>query len=295
MNRLILCTSCLAFLSLNIHAAGTTSAGFLKIGMDAKNAAMGDTGTAGDGSNSVNWNPAGLTGATGREISFSHIGWLDEINLEAVYYTHGFSSSTIGVSASYLSMPALYKYDNTGLKENETFSPSDMLVSLSYAFHVAGVPAGVRVKYLSSQLDDVSASAVAADIGIIFYKSTFKDGKSIRAGAMIQNMGTPLKFYKESFPLPFGVKLGAKYSFVENACLAADVNPGNDTGSIFNLGGEYVFSFEDVLLAARAGFKSELRFTSGVGFEYKNITLDYAFVPYGELDNTHRISIRYGF
>jgi hypothetical protein len=112
-----------------------------------------------------------------------------------------------------------------------------------------------------------------------------------------------MKYDKESFDLPQNLKFGASYSFARNLTLAVDLNKNTEPDVVFNAGTQYVYSFrEDISLAARAGYKSNNQalggmagFTTGIGFEYASLGFDYAFVPYGDLENTHRISLNYQF
>ena len=57
-------------------------------------------------------------------------------------------------------------------------------------------------------------------------------------------------------------------------------------------------------LALRVGYQANLAdnqiqgltgLTAGIGVTYEGLGLDYAYLPYGDLDNTHRISLSYKF
>ncbi|TKJ43238.1 hypothetical protein CEE34_11605, partial [Candidatus Aerophobetes bacterium Ae_b3a] len=71
-------------LSLNLisyaNGPGTTTASFLKIGIGARAAAMGDafTALALDGT-SLYWNPAALSQIKTKDISAAYNSWLEEI------------------------------------------------------------------------------------------------------------------------------------------------------------------------------------------------------------------------
>jgi len=94
---------------------------------------MGETGAAGTGINSVFWNPAGLNSIESGELSVMHASWLEGINFQNISYARKTRSAVVGLSAVYLSVPAIDKYDNTGLKTNGTYKPADMAVIFSYA------------------------------------------------------------------------------------------------------------------------------------------------------------------
>lgn len=119
----------------------------------------------------------------------------------------------------------------------------------------------------------------------------------------MQNIGTTMKFDKESFALPQNVKLGASYAAAKNVTIALDLNRSVEPEIVINTGAQYTYSFsKGISLACRAGYKTNNKalggmagFTAGIGFEYSSLGFDYAFVPYGDLDSTHRASLNYRF
>lgn len=112
---------------------GTTAASFLKIGVGAKNIAMGETGATSDDVNSIYWNPAGISKLTRPEISVMHCMWFQDINYEHLSIAYPSKLGTFGFAANYLSMGAIEKYDVNDVSLNETYSPSDMAGTVSYA------------------------------------------------------------------------------------------------------------------------------------------------------------------
>lgn len=285
--------------SINIYSAGTNSADFLKIGVGAKNIAIGETGATELGVNSIYWNPAGLNGVESKEIAFMHGIMIGDVTFENISYAQKFDFGILGISANYLNVKEIPKYDNTGFSQVGSFKPYDVSLCISYANKISLFPVGITLKYIQSSLDDVTASAVAFDYGIIYY--TPIDG--LDAGLSIQNVGTPMKFDEEAFSLPTNIKLGCSYFILNQSVLYLDVNKSVDD-YIFNFGGEYWVKLSQFFFASlRAGYKSNMKhlnsnytgFSSGVGLEIKNMTIDYAFLPFGDLDNIHRISLSFLF
>jgi len=282
--------------------AGQTSANFLKIAVGAKNAAMGETGATETGINSIYWNPAGLADVESRAVSFTHAAWFEGINLENASYAQKIGAGVIGVSVDYLSMSPIDRYDNTGGRQGN-FSPSDKALKLTYAADVSATPektyAGVTLKYISSDIDSLSAKSLALDAGI-YFDTIFED---LRFGVVFQNLGQPMKFDKQSYSLPLNLKVGANYLVMDGLNVSLDVNKAIDTGAALNAGGEYLYPIDDETgIAFRGGYKSNTDglggsagITMGIGVIYNSYTFDYAFVPYGDLGDTHRISIAYRF
>ena len=58
---------------------------FLRLGNGARASGMGEAFTAvADGATSIYWNPAGMAGVEGVELSVTHTEWLVDIRLEQV-------------------------------------------------------------------------------------------------------------------------------------------------------------------------------------------------------------------
>ncbi|MFH1715393.1 MAG: PorV/PorQ family protein [Elusimicrobiota bacterium] len=294
----VLSGSCV-FAAFSSKSAGTAGAQFLKFGAGSRAAAMGNAQTAlTDDVNSIYWNPAGLNDVEAKEVSFMHTIWFQDIGYQYFAYAQPLKKGAIGCSIQYLSMSAIDKYDNTATALNETYKPSDIAVTLSYAKVVKDIPVGAGIKYIRSTIDDETAQALAIDLG---GKYNLMNGHLV-VGLAMQNLGTKMKFISEADPLPFTIKTGAVYKMARFGGVfnfALDLNAPVDDALSIGLGTEYVYSFnKKFTFSPRVGYKtedSELDGTSGVtagfGFGYNNAALDYAWTPYGELGDAHKISL----
>ncbi len=155
---------------------GTTTASFLKIAIGAKNIAMGETGATSDDVNSVYWNPAGLNEVSSKQVSLMHAIWFEDISYEYLGYAHPTKIGTFGLALNYLHMTAIEKYDEYDNLLSETYKPSDMAATISYARKLSlrgeadAISVGLNLKYISSNLDDEIGTAFAADIGGMYDK-----------------------------------------------------------------------------------------------------------------------------
>jgi len=216
---------------------------------------------------------------------------------------------TLGIGVSMLSMGTMDKYDNTGARVgNETFTASDRAITLSYAkaLKAGSMPlnVGINLKSISSAIDSVSASAIGADIGAQLKVK----GEKMKVGLAVQNIGSGMKFAlpvatdSAADPLPMNIKAGTAYRVDLNKnsdlLIGLDINMPSDNDTRINFGTEYALRVgKEFGLAGRAGYRSNTKgltglagFTFGVGFGFKSYSLDWAFVPYGELGDTNRIS-----
>ena len=284
--------------------AGQTSADFLNIAIGAKNAAMGETGATETGIASIYWNPAGLADVEDKAFSFTHSFWLEGIYYENASYSTrlGDGDSVLGFSVDFLSMDPISKYDNTGVRQGN-FTPADRALKLTYATDISATPektyAGITLKYITSNIDTLTANSLAFDAGI-FFDTIYED---LRFGVVFQNLGQPMKFDRTAYSLPVNLKAGVNYLLTDDLDVSVDINKGIDSDTVFNAGGEYLYAIDDKTgVALRGGYISNAYglggsagVTMGVGLVYQLYTFDYAFVPFGDLTDTHRISIGYRF
>ncbi|MFH1352125.1 MAG: PorV/PorQ family protein [bacterium] len=298
---------CFAFLIFNFSflispkvfagGKGTSGAQFLKIGIGARAVAMGEAyaGMEGD-MNSIYWNPAGLSRIGTSRTSFSHTAWFQDIKYENLMAGYPAGSGFMALGINWLTIGSIDKYKNSGpTPTGESYSPVDMSAVISYSREVKGIPFGANLKYISSNIDGENAAGIALDIGAMY-----RLGK-LNTGLAVQNLGTGLKFRKESDPLPLNIKLGSVYKFGRRLTTALDFNIPNDSDFRLNTGVEYSREYgKDITVALRTGYKTNTKgldaidgISFGFGISYKNSLLDYAWVPYGDLGTTHRLSFVY--
>lgn len=288
-----------------IAGTGKTGAEFLLIGDGARSAGMANAYTAmSRNSESVYWNPAGISKIIGSEISGMHSEWLDDLRYETVSYCRniGRKAGAIGFNSSYLHTGEFTGRNLAG-KETENFRAYDLAAALSYGNKVSNkLSLGVNVKYIQQKIENESARGVAFDFGSL-YEATEK----ITLGFSLKNLGPPMKFVKEEFSLPLSITLGGAYKIMHSLSLALDVKyQPIDKEVNFSLGTEY---FPVAPIALRGGYLIKALQTAsgaegignfsglgaGVGFKLRNYQMDYAFTPFGELGDTHRFSFSVGF
>ncbi|MFH1368800.1 MAG: PorV/PorQ family protein [Elusimicrobiota bacterium] len=282
--------------------AGTSAAQFLKLGAGARAAGMGEAlVAAADDSTSIYWNPAGLNKVSGKSFSLMHAVWFEDISYDWASFAMPYRDwGVFGMGVQYLSYGSIKRIDNTGLETGD-FSPTDLCVSLSYARQCKGFDLGANVKYISLKIEN-SAVAYAADIGAQYKLMNVLDDK-LTLGLAAQNMGTKVKFISEEDPLPMNIKAGGTYQIRENWIAVLDINAPIDNAVSFGIGSEYACIVNETITAlGRLGYNTRNKdtgglngLTAGFGVAYQDYSFDYAFVPYGELGNTQRISLSVKF
>lgn len=291
-------------LALNAHYAGAkeiTSARMLLIAPGGRPNAMGEAFTAvADDNNALYWNPAGIATLSQREVSFTHLKGLISTNIEFLTYVHPVKSlkGALGGSISYLS-DTQWRVDEAGNFTGE-FDNDALTTILSYARKItASFSSGINIKYLRWTLDNHTANGTAADVGFL-YREVLPE---FSIGLTVQNIGPTMKFIRDKFSLPLMINTGLGYTLLAGKLtLAFDVNHyaiDKETG--FSAGGEYIIK---EMFSYRMGYKyhpDDVKskriggLSTGIGFGVDGYGLDYAFVPYGELGDMHKISFTVKF
>jgi hypothetical protein len=279
--------------------AGTSGAVFLKIGVGARAAGMGEAYVAvPEGADSLYWNPAGLTNLGIKDITFTHNEWIDDVRYEYVGASIPlFGNSAVGFSYSQLTMGELEGRDAQG-RPTADFTAGDRLFTVGWGIRpFSMLQAGATFKYISSNIADDNAKAYAGDFGAIFRPPL--EGLSV--GFAVHNVGTEIKFVNEGDPLPLTYRIGGGYTLpfggrTHKITVAVDGVKGNDTEFYVNTGTEYWLAN---MVAVRAGYKArydEAGVTAGGGFRYLfsgsyGVQVDYAYADMGTFGATHRVSV----
>ncbi|MBI4656748.1 MAG: PorV/PorQ family protein [Elusimicrobia bacterium] len=285
--------------SLHIEAgAGTSAAPFLKIDAGARASAMGGAFVAlADDSNAIFHNPAGMALLDRKEVGLAHNEWFEGIKSENLSYGHPLGpASTLGFGANLFLSGSMDKYNENGIKTG-SFDFFEGAFSIGLALDMGkGFYAGAAAKNIYQKTDSEKAFAYAGDLGFIYNQG------SLNLGAALQNLGSEMKLYKESFDLPFGFLAGAAYRVKNYGWLTLEISGYNDARTAFSAGaeGELPVNVREMIFL-RAGFVSGRSrdagsgLSAGIGIRNQGLRIDYAFVPFGELGNSHKISMSFKF
>lgn len=289
-----------------ISKSGTSSLSFLKLGAGARPVGMGEAFCSeSDEVASPFWNPAALSGIDGTLISFTHTEWFQDVGADFFSSATKVGDNVFGLSLSLGRVPDIEKRNAPTAEPLALFDAHDVVGSISYARKLRDMLAvGLSVKWIYEKIDVSSASGVGFDLGAILspFAGTGKPVlQNLAFGAAVLNLGSKIKFEKESYNLPAQYKAGMSFS-VKREHLQSDFNfaldvvkPRDDDVKI-HLGGEYGLhrSFK-LRLGYQFGY-DEKNLSFGTGFRYRNYSVDYAFVPYkSDLGEVHCISLDVGF
>lgn len=288
MIRMIICMLVVLVLLPEVYAGGPGSTGgaFLRLGIGARAMGMGGAFTSiADDVTSIYWNPAGLSELKYKESLFMHTAYLADIKSEYLAQAQPGKYGGYGVSLLYLYTTDLRR--NESGEEQGSFNNYDSYLSLAYSYNLtSNISLGLSSKIISRGLDTAKANSFGIDIGGLYKR------ENLRLGAVIQNLGLKMKFRAENDPMPINFKIGIGYKLLDKTLtLALDIDKPIDDNPNINLGAEYLY--KDVIIG-RMGYqfgRDVGGLSTGIGFKFSHYKLDYAFIPYDKLGNTHRISL----
>ena len=280
-------------------AADIASSSFLRMGVDARGAAMaGAQGASTESVYSMYWNPAGLADVLFHEVGVTYYRIYQDMHYSFVgYAAPAMPYGTLAIQAFFLnsgSIKSTYENaDGSFAGTGDTFSVSDMGLGISQSRKIGrDFSYGVNLKLLGHKIKSEQAFALAIDAGFLF--QTVMD--EFKTGLVIQNLSNKYSFIKEELREPWGVKLATVYRFLDRPLvLTGDYNIIRERQDTLNIGSEYWFY--DMLafragmrLPSPAGFLSV--FSLGFGINWRDLyQLDYSFSPHTELGINQRFSL----
>lgn len=279
-----------------VIAANATASDFLKFIPDPQSVATGDSILACYDSPSILLsNPALAVNIYQPKLSLNEIILLEGMR----YHFAGFALPTkigvVGGSISYLSYGDIdgFAYDGSAYQLTPSY---DISAVFSYSIPIkVDIPltheygsVGLNVKFIHSKLTDYSAEGLALDVGGVFKAPL----NGLSAGFAFKNLGTPMKFAKDSNPVPASLDLGVRYDVPKwnklflVAGLASDLN--NSIGS-YSAGASvsplYSVTFYGGWIEAEKTISSGLRL--GISMDFDSFSLKYALSPLSSFSSVH--------
>lgn len=303
----------------DFNKGGRTAFQFLKIGLGARQAAMGEASIAVvEDVNSVFWNPADISGIRSMEASFSYAKWLGDMN----YVAGAIGMTKRGIGTFAISAASLDYGDIIeavaskpgDARTGETFSGGDFLLGLSYSrMFTDRLSIGGTAKYLHESLWDFGAGTFAFDVGTM-YNLGYKDlhvAMSFQNFAGSVNWRDSLSDRVEGYDLPLVFRIGVSTALIgsdnaffnagggQHLVVSVEAINSNDYSERLHLGAEYTIAD---LISFRGGYRvnyAEGNWSVGAGLHPHvagmDMRVDYAYVHYQFLDAPHRLTLSMAF
>lgn len=265
-------------------------------------------GMANDGS-AIYWNPAGLSLIKRRELNTFYAFLYEGIGYEYISYVHPLDfklqlfpygreeemrEEDLNLGSVGIAFVGLHSGDINRRDENNVdlgnFSNNQTALIFSYGKElIKDFSLGLNLKIIYHQLDSYQGVAAGLDLGSLYKLNVLP----VTFGLRIQNLISPkIKLKNTSEEYPMGIRAGLSYQLLTPLVVSFDVDKTGNRGIKFAFGGEYTFN---EMIALRFGVNNN-EVTSGLGIEYKNMKVDYAFAyhnpgaEYYSLGTSHRFS-----
>jgi len=278
-------------------ASGGESASFLDIPVGAGPAAMGSAYSAlASNAYAPVWNPAGLGFLEAPEIAAQHLSYIESIHYEFLSgvlplgENHG-----IGLSIQYLGTGDIPSTDASANSLGD-YSSHFAAYGLSYGRTLTSrLSWGVAAKLIEAKISDVSAHAFAGDSGILY-----KASDRLTLAGHVANVGTEPQFLESKDPLPMNARLGAAYRWNRQVLFSTEGRWNRFGPASGHVGAQW-----DPIpqVGLRAGYKTDTTrelsaiagLTTGAAVRLGPAELAYAWLPLGDLGDTHYFSLQAQF
>lgn len=301
------------------NKAGRTSLQFLKIGVGARQSALGEANIAGiKDINSVFWNPALITGIDNIEAGFNYTQWIGDLNVMSG--SVGMNLGIFGtiavnyITLNYGDIQEALVTSPTGRNDTRTgnyFTGNNLAFGFAYARSFTDkLSIGFNVKYIQEKLFVYKTSLWAFDVGS-YYDTGWR---GIKLAMSAQNFSSQARFLytkeeeQQTYEIPLVYRIGTSIELLGGPEMFLGGDPAkhrltfnvdaihtNDYAERLHLGMEY-WAYD--LVALRGGYRinyEEGNFSAGIGINYDagsfNLKVDYSYVVYDFLESPHRITV----
>lgn len=275
--------------------AANTGLAFLKLGVGARALAMGEAySSVSDDGTAVIYNPARLISGNNNNVTIMYNSAMKDLTNNFIGAKFKFNKFGIGVG--------LFKTNIEGIEIRtipgapiDKFDAQNLSLNVSMCYELySNLSFGVTSKMLYEKIYIDEASGYAFDLGTNYSKD------NLSLSFVLSNLGSMNELKSESTKLPTAIRLGGAYTFTKNNMnfiLALEGFKVLDGGKLHvNSGAEVCY--KDIIFL-RAGYQTAYDnkgFTTGIGFKYKGITMDYAFIPYSDSFGTsNTLSLGFNF
>ncbi len=292
-------------------SVGTSAYQFLKIGVGARQMAMGGaTAAAGGDAQSIFWNPAGLSMVQRPECATNYLSYFSGVSSGGAAFAQPVGKmSTVGFGLQFLrigGIPTTTLENQTGEGLDE-FAVNNLALSMGYAGEVRRrLFVGASASYIYEGVTAFSGfSSAAGTINAGFmYKTSFH---STTVGGAVRNFGGQFSFYslqKEDLPLTFVAGIATR-PVSDDLLVAIDVEKPRDNDAGILVGVEYQpvrdffvrtgYRTIDSRIGDDATSNGDLAgWSFGVGVAgTRRYKLDYAYTSFADLGDAHRFSFAF--
>jgi len=303
------------FPNLGGQRAGTSVFTFLKIGVGARETAMGNAGVSlAKDASSIYWNPASAAQVGNSSLTISHTRWPVDIEYSYLGYIHKlneniyFGFSTGALYTEPMEVTTAYHPYGTG----EYFNYGDIFMGLTFSHKMTDrFSYGTTVKYVEETLDDLDMKTVLMDLGTYYwtgYKTLRFCVSLVNFGSQSAPEGTYMKPLIDGgeeeakytlFSPPTEFRIGAAMDIYDrgqfNTLLSVQLNHPVDNSEYFVAGLEQNYRDRFFVRGGYMGNQAERAFSFGGGLNLPiskfDLSADYSWSDFGVLGDIQKIQI----
>lgn len=290
----------LFFICSGLHAqndgTGNTGMAFLKLGVGARAIAMGEAvSSIADDATAYIYNPARLNFGATSNVSLMHNISVQDLNTDYIASKFFVSNKVTLCVGFYTTSISNIEIRNTPGAAIDNFDSRNLSTGISFGYKInPTLSIGVTGKFLFEKIYVDEASGLGFDFGTNYSKDNFS------FAFVISNLGSMNELKNQSSKLPSSVRFGGSYKYLKKKLgltFGLDGYKVLDGGKFHALAGGEAGYNEFVFL--RLGYQSSYDnkgFSTGIGFKYKTLSVDYAFVPYqNEFGTSNAFSLGINF
>lgn len=271
----------------------SNTADFLRLQAGAAAAAQGEAYVArSSGVEVLPYNPAGLARMENRQLLLQHNQYLLDATSNYIAYASPLRNARVAASLHYLDHGDFTRRTLSNPNGAGTFGADALLFTAAAAYpFTERFSGGLALKIFREEIDNASRAGVAADLGIHF-RNPFSWGV-LELGAAARNLGPQVRFDRDEEDLPLEFAGGGSILFwKDHIRLSGELALPRNQELDFRTGVELRLI---PAFALRAGYNTRNDLghglSLGAGFHYKAIDLDYAWVPFEEAGDAHRVGL----
>jgi hypothetical protein len=293
----------LASLALSPTAYGYEGYPSLKIGVGARELAMGSSGVAGAiGANASFFNPALISGYKDFRAHLSYTRWFLDSQRSAAFFVRHLPKFNVGFGLVGFDAGKLeYRDDKPTENPSGYFGAEDITLFGSIAAQLdSKTSGGVSLKFYYEKIYLESAAGFGLDFGL-----SYRLGPRFNLGFSLTNFSSLLSFKVENFSLPTTARLGCAFTLPVSLpiILTQDLSFLVYSKDLKSSTGVEIGIQKNIFL--RAGYRLISQYQErysivdateglsvGLGLKVKGFGIDYAYLPFGlGLGSTHHFSI----
>ena len=306
-----------------VTKVGTSAANWLKVESGTRGIAMGGSQVAsGRGISGAYYNPASIAFIEGSEVYYSKSNYLAGITHNTIGYgtrltpTDYFALHLFYLDSGDMEVTTVPSPNGTG----EMFNVLDISLRLIYGKQLTDrLRIGGSIKYIREEIYTMQMQSFVFDLGSNFNTGIY----GLKLGMSVSNFGPDVQFTGEGlnkvvpdstdisgklskitqkFSVPLVFRLGIeKYLIGEDEesinrlTVSADaINPIDYTVYV-GIGAEYSWNNMAFIRGGTHLFHDTAGLSLGGGLKWSMVVVDYAYVNYGVLKETHQFGISLNF